>query len=855
MALKVLLIGGPEPDLEALLDELRVEVVASAAQGEAVVPPGRSCDLVIVCDPMSEDYRRLGALLGEAGGTPPVVLLGSGPPVPGEEIVVSSPGALGRLLGLLAKRGAAEDGAGGRSRYPDTVPVGLYRVSMDGVLQDGNDALARLLGYESLEEIIGRQVSSFYVRQPDRDRWIQRLLDTRVLSGAELELRTRDGRTVWVRDTARVVFEDGRPVAVEGVLEEVTAERELRLQIQRGKLEWERTFDAVPDAVLLLNGVGAVARANRAAAVVAGVDHPVRIVGRPVGEVLPSVGPLVAGNEGRSNSMILGVRDGMPGEFLVTVQGFPGPAGQGEWRVIILRDVGDLRRLEAEAEEAGRRFQLLAETSLAGVYIVEGDLFVYVNPAFAEFIGYRPEEIMGKLGPEDLIWPEDWPMARENLRRRFSGEVRDVRYELRLKHRDGRPVSTLAWGRRVEAEGRVYIMGTLLDISKEREAIRSMARQERMAAVGRLAAGIAHDFNNILQAISLNAELLLDVRGLPEGARRRIDTVRKQVKKGSSIVRQILDYARVSETRPRAVEMGALVKETLRLLSVSIREDIAVSVDVSPGEHWVVADPVKLDQVISNLVINAVDAMPRGGELRVKLRSFASEAGDPPTTGTWRALTVADTGEGIDEATRRRIFEPFFTTKDPAKGTGLGLAQVWGIVNRYGGSVTVDSTEGAGTEFTVYLPAAENPGRAETAGEGQGESSWRELGAGRRVLLVEDQTEVRKVVSEGLAAMGFEVFQAEDGVAALKLMDRAGQSPDLVITDLVMPRMGGRELTEALRGRGWTGPVLYMTGYPDAPGSGAGEPGLPPGSWLYKPVTMGTLARAVEEVLSRETGG
>ncbi len=843
-------------EVAAVLRSEELEVVRFDTEEGRPVPPA---DVIVL--PIDERGLLEAVLIrARESEEPPLIVAVSSPggaaQTPPGTVVVRDAGALECLLGRLstdpangpeAKNGAEE----GLDADPvlESFPVGLYRVSPEGTLLDGNQRLAELLGFSNVEEILGMPVSKYYPDPADRDGWIDRVMDEGMLSGAEIELVRADGKRIWVRDTARLVSLPGGKNVIDGVLEDVTRERELRIQIERAKRQWERTFDAVPDPVLIVNGVGAVVRANRAAFEAAGEEHPAGLVGRPLGEVFPPVLPLLAEKKAAGASLLVGRGEGLPGEYLATVRRFPAPESWSDWSVIVLRDVGDLRRLEAEAREANERFRLLADTSLAGVYIIEGDLFVYVNPAFAGFIGYEASEIMGQLAPGDLIWPEDWPTARENLRKRFDGTVLEVRYELRLRHKDGHPVKTLAWGRRVEAGDRVYIMGTLLDITREREAMEVLSRQERLAAVGRLAAGIAHDFNNILLAISLNAEFLESSEGLSDKQVRRLGTIRGQVEKGTGIVRQVLDYARVSETDPRPIELGAVVKETMRLLRSTMREDIRVDIELEPGPHWVEADPVKIDQVVSNLVINARDAMPGGGRLTVRLSSREGPSDSPEVQIRWCVLSVADTGVGMDKGTRKRIFEPFFTTKGPRRGTGLGLAQVWGIVQLYAGRIEVTSSPGEGTEFTVYLPAVE-AGRAGSRRENHPDSDGVPWVAGHRVLLVEDEVEVRQAAAEGLREMGFTVVEAVDGRAAVSLVEDSDTPFDLVITDVVMPRMGGAELVQRLRDEGWDAPVLLITGYPNDPAAESVIPEELEGeAVLKKPFTLTELVRQVRRML------
>jgi two-component system cell cycle sensor histidine kinase/response regulator CckA len=334
-------------------------------------------------------------------------------------------------------------------------------------------------------------------------------------------------------------------------------------------------------------------------------------------------------------------------------------------------------------------------------------------------------------------------------------------------------------------------------------------RQERLAAIGQLAGGIAHDFNNLLTTIMLYAQMPLGKHDLHPDVRRALETILGESRQAARLVRQILDFSRRSPIEARPVDLQPFVEESVRVLQRTIPEHVSFHLDVGPGKYVVDADPTRVQQVLMNLVLNARDAMPKGGELRIGLGQIVTRPDQPLPLPEmkdvcamgcreWVCLTVSDTGAGMTEEVKAHLFEPFFTTKAHGQGTGLGLAQVHGIVKQHKGYIQVESEGGRGTTFRVYLPAhpasgaVEAPEKTGIAPEGKGET----------VLLVEDNEKLRRVAQEILKSLGYRVLPAANGREALETCRSAmekGQGIDLILTDMVMPEMGGKELIQELK--------------------------------------------------------
>ncbi len=390
------------------------------------------------------------------------------------------------------------------------------------------------------------------------------------------------------------------------------------------------------------------------------------------------------------------------------------------------------------------------------------------------------------------------------------------------------------------------------EVTRERDAQRQLAQQERLAAVGQLAAGIAHDFNNLLQVITSSAELLLDGSD-PAASEELVRTIRTQCERGSKLIRQILDFGRRSISRRSRIDLGRVLDETVALLVRTLPESIVIAIDSSQGPFPILGDSAQLQQVLTNLSLNARDAMPEGGRLTFSCsRRVVSDSSEAPVRdmppGRWIEFSAADTGSGIPHSQLARVFEPFFTTKQPGAGSGLGLSQVYGIVSQHEGFVRCSNRPTGGAVFSIFLPSISDEPSAEMAEA----AATVDRGAGQTILLVEDDEAVMRLTRRSLEGLGYRVIDAANGARALELLDATEQAVDLVISDVVMPEMGGFQLQERLRARSLSVRMLLMSGYPLGEELRERDLGADV-AWLGKPFSRAELSRAVAELLARAT--
>ncbi len=486
-----------------------------------------------------------------------------------------------------------------------------------------------------------------------------------------------------------------------------------------------------------------------------------------------------------------------------------------------------------------------------GTIAVQQDQFVHANPALVKMLGYKSEpEVLALTISRDLYSDGDaTPFRSQPTRAEFFSAV-----EFTWKRRDGKPVVVRASGRRLTRPGNDGDVIEIIaeDVTARRLLEEQLRHAQKMEALGQLAGSVAHDFNNLLGVIIGYSELISVDLTSDSSARTRLETIKKAGMRAASLTSQLLAFSRRQVLQPKVVNLNSLVTETQRMLQRLMGEDIEQRVVLDSALGKTKADPGQMVQVIMNLAVNARDAMPAGGKLtirtaNVKFEDVTSIYGVAVPPGQYVLLSISDTGTGMDADTRERLFEPFFTTKPAGKGTGLGLATVYGIVKQSGGYIFADSELGRGTTFNVYLPQLDLP--VEEPGSAAPKTAVPPPGS-ETLLVVEDEPAFRDLLREGLQSRGYQVLVASNGVDALQVADRHDGPIHLVITDVIMPQMSGPELARCLIDVRGNIDVLYMSGYADDKlGAVAGSNGEL--TWIQKPFTLDDLVRKTKDILER----
>ena len=532
-----------------------------------------------------------------------------------------------------------------------------------------------------------------------------------------------------------------------------------------------------------------------------------------------------------------------------------GPAVQ---RALALKAaLQDALNAELARDASEQRFRSLIEHSSDVITLLDMmGTITYSTQSLKPTLGYAAGEMVGHSVLE-LVHPDQQAAAAGLLEQLLQQPDAVVRKEFRVRHKDGswRDLEAVI-ANRLDAPAVHALVVTYRDVTDRRRAEDSLRladerlrAAQKMEAVGRLAAGIAHDFNNLLTAILGSTDLLLESLPADHPAREDAIESRQAALRAADLTRQLLAFSRQQVLAPRVLDLNDIVRDVERLLRRLIGEDVALRTVLASNLAAVRADPSQLEQVLINLAVNARDAMPGGGTITIETAKVILDetyVADQPlvTAGDYVMVAISDTGTGMDAETQTRVFEPFFTTKERGKGTGLGLATVYGIVKQSGGYIWVYSEVGIGTTFKVYLPRVAGP--AEPLGAVPAPSG--SLQGSETILVVEDQEEVRTLIRKILEARGYRVLAAADGASALQLAALHPAPIHLLVSDVIMPGMSGREVSLLLTTTRTAMRTLYLSGYTDESivPHGVLEEGV---EFLQKPFTADGLARKVRQVL------
>lgn len=511
------------------------------------------------------------------------------------------------------------------------------------------------------------------------------------------------------------------------------------------------------------------------------------------------------------------------------------------------------KRHEEALRRSEARYRSLVESAVYGIYrsSLEGR-FLNVNPALISMLGYKSGgEVLG-LDPQKDVFLN--PEEHSRLMQECRPKGRLDNFETKWKRKDGSVITVQLSGRTVasEEEPKEFLEIIAEDVTDKRMLEDQFRQSQKMEAVGRLAGGVAHDFNNLLMVISGYAEVLLEKLESGNPMRQKAEAIQQATDRATTLTRQLLAFSRKQLLELKVVDVNTIVSDMERLLKPLIGENIELTTRLGTGLGRTRADAGQLEQVIMNLVVNAKDAMPNGGKIAIQTANaeLDDSYGREHTfirPGPYLMLSVTDTGCGMSKETQSRIFEPFFTTKEKGKGTGLGLSTVYGIVKQSGGYVFARSEVGHGTIFRIYLPRVED---VLHAADPVKNSSANTTGS-ETILLVEDEDSVRQLVRETLEGRGYRVIEAENGGTALQVTGRLSEPIHLIITDVVMPGINGRDLARELAKTHPQARVLFLSGYTEDAilHQGGMEPGT---AFLQKPFTLQNLSRKVREVLRAE---
>ena len=519
-------------------------------------------------------------------------------------------------------------------------------------------------------------------------------------------------------------------------------------------------------------------------------------------------------------------------------------------------DLTERKRAEDALRESESKFKNFSEQSLVGIYLIQDGVFQYVNPRFAEIFGYSVEECRN-MSFRQLVYPEDLDQVVEKVGKRIAGEIESMRYGFRGVKKSGEVIHVEIFGSSMEYRGRTAATGTMLDTTArmqaeaEREKLQAQLIQaQKMQSIGRLAGGVAHDFNNMLGVILGHTELAIEQVKPDEPLFSDLREIQSAAQRSADLTRKLLAFARKQTISPKVLDLNETVEGMLKMLRRLIGEDVELSW-LPEGRLWTVnMDPSQVDQILANLCVNARDAVGKFGKITIgtaNTRLDETNCADCPglMPGEYVQLSISDNGCGMDRKALSQLFEPFFTTKKLGEGTGLGLATVYGIVRQNNGHIDVHSEPGEGTTFKIFLPRYVDQGEKMA----RKEESRSVRGGHETILIVEDEEAMLNMAKTMLERLGYRALAAGTPGEALKLANEHASEIDLVITDVVMPEMNGKELVERLSSLYPNMRSLFTSGYTaDVIGHhGVLNEGV---HFIQKPFSRKDLASKVREVLS-----
>jgi PAS domain S-box-containing protein len=758
----------------------------------------------------------------------------------------------------------------------------VVQMDSQAVIQYFTPSVTRLFGYR-IEDVLGKYAFDF-VHPDDHDDTMNAFQEA-IKSGlgmVETRIRHNEGHYIWMEIIGNVFFTekgDAKGIIMGG--RDITGRKRMQEALLSASQRLNDIIEFLPDATLVIDKEGKVIAWNREIEEMTGVPAE-DMLGKGNHEyAIPFYGirrPILIDLVTMSDEEIEKKYAIIKKEKGILIGETDLPCAKGERRVLwgkaspiydiqgnvagaieSIRDVTERRQEEEALRESEGKYRFITERMSDVIWTLDANLGVqYVSPSISKALGFTTEERM-KQPVFERVTPESLKKVEEALKfemqRDREGNVdpdRTVTLELEYYHKNGSPVwyETVVSAIRDMGGNIIGFHGASRDITARKGLEERLRRAEKMEAIGTLAGGIAHDFNNILSAVLGYTEMALEEPKINDRMRRCLDQVFKAGERARDLVKQILAFSRQMDERPRPLRVSPIIKEVLKLLRASLPTTIKIRQDVQSEPDAVLADPTQIHQILMNLCTNAAHAM-RGkkGELKVSLVPVNVEPLDDLiihhdlSSGRYLRLTVSDAGAGIDNEIIGRIFDPFFTTKKPSEGTGLGLSVVYGIVKSYGGTVTVQSEVGKGTEFSVYLPLL-----TEIEDKQQAKDEAPIPGGKERILFVDDESALVQLATSTLSGLGYKVVGRTSSLEALELFRARPDRFDLVITDMTMPNMTGSELAQQLMGLRPDIPVILCTGFSEAiTPEKAKALGLR--ELIMKPIIKNQIAEAIRRAL------
>ncbi len=725
---------------------------------------------------------------------------------------------------------------------------------LSGTITSWNLGAEKMYGYRA-EEVVGKPVS---ILVPDDqvdeiDRILIALARGEHIEGYETTRITKAGHHLYVSLTISAVYDaKGTITGASTIARDITARKRAEDDLKRSEARFRILIEQAPDGIFVTDARGYFLDVNPSGARMLGYspDEICRlnladlIEPEETSRLAEEIERLADGNV-RHSEWRIHRKNGLffDGELL-------GKMLPGGFVQAFVRDITERKQAAAALRASEAQLRSIVENAPYGIYrtVAEGaGRFIFVNPAMVKILGYgSAEEVLALNLERDVYSAAEDPASMLASMRSPWGFAN---LELHWRKKDGKALTLSSSGRMVRtAEGQEFFESIAEDVTERRLLERQLRQAQKMEAIGRLAGGVSHDVNNILGVVTGYSEIAMEKLGSDHPALSCLHEIGKAAGRAANLTRQLLMFSRQEVVFPKVIDLNAVVNNTVTLLSRTIGEDVALTFRAGNPLGSVRADVGQIEQILMNLVVNARDAMPDGGQITIETRDAELDESyrrshEPVVPGPYVMLSVSDTGCGMDEITKSNIFEPFFTTKEPGKGTGLGLSTVYGIVKQSGGFLWVYSEVGRGAAFKIYLPRI--PERAEKLPEAVEPDV---VGGTETILLVEDDECLRRVTRTLLTSVGYGVLEADRPSRAIEIAREQGKPIDLLLTDVIMPNMSGPELSLKLKALLPELKAIFMSGYAgDALASQMIR--VPELALLRKPFSRADLLRAVRRAL------
>ncbi len=743
-----------------------------------------------------------------------------------------------------------------------TTPVGRY-ISV-------NPSLARMFRYNSPQDMIdsvtdiGKQI---YAHEEDRLAFIRIMTEQGKCEGMELEMVRKDGSIIWISMNVHVVRDkQGKVLHYDGTCVEITERRRAQELLRDSEERYRTLFENATEGLFMTTPAGRYLSVNPSVARMFRYDSPQDMI-----DSVTDIGKQIYAHEADRLSLNrlmqeYGKVEGLEIEMvrkdktLIWINMNIHVVRDRQGNIIYYDgtcvDITERKRAEELLRESEKKFRTIFDLTPVSVVITDLDgRYVDVNARMCQLCDLVRDDFIGRHPRDDSRFYRSVSLQREEeLVQKIRHEGSIVNEEIQfIRPFDGDKITVLFSSRLVSIAGKDCLLSTMLDITERRLLEEQLNQSQKMESVGRLAGGVAHDFNNLLTAILGNTDLVLSMdENLDPHSASCLKVIQQAGQSAAELTRQLLAFSRKQIIEQKVIGLGILVKNMEKMLSRLIGEDIDLRITVRPGEHLVKVDPGQMNQIVLNMAVNARDAMPDGGTVTIEISNICLDESycqghGYSKPGDYVLLSITDTGVGMTDEVKERIFEPFFTTKGLGKGTGLGLATVYGAVKQNGGSIEVYSEPGSGACFKIYFPMI--PGETEKTTQ---HLSFEPLPGGTEtILIVEDNSMVLKFAREVLEQLGYKILSAQSAEEALDISRRFSGALDLLATDVVLPGKNGRQLADMLKIERPGIKVLFSSGYTEDTivHRGVLEQNL---YFIAKPYNSTDLARKVRMVLDGE---